>query len=288
MRSFSLIAIALIGAFVYAECAVRIPRSGGFFNYYRAGLGEGPAFVAGWAGYVATYPASMAAIARVFGDVLPAAIPGVPSRPQLYAALALALVGGLNVAGVRLSASVQRILTGGKVAAVAAVLLAAVIAVASKALPDASAPPVSAAPGTFAALSLAALVAVLWAYDGWSDVTLVAGEVKDPGRNIGRTVLVGSAVLVVLYGGVQLAISGVTLVIQRVLVDRLSVRARTPGSAQNHLFRSRIAQVKPDPLEPDGLTGELHGAPQHEVRIGVARELVGRSEHVTKRLVIRR
>src|SRR6185503_4694063 len=186
-------AIATCGAFVYAECAVRIPETGGFFNYYRAALGEAPAFVAGWAGYVATYPASMAAIARVFGDVLPQAIPGVPEAPRAYAALALATVGGLNVAGVRLSASVQRVLTAGKVLAIAAVILAAVAAASS--VPGPASPTSTPAPTTgFAALSLAALVAVLWAYDGWSDVTLVAGEVKEPG-NIGRTVLLGSAIL---------------------------------------------------------------------------------------------
>ncbi|HEX5043989.1 MAG TPA: amino acid permease, partial [Candidatus Polarisedimenticolaceae bacterium] len=201
-------AIATCGAFVYAECAVRIPETGGFFNYYRAALGEAPAFVAGWAGYVATYPASMAAIARVFGDVLPQAMPGAPAAPRLYAALALATVGCLNVAGVRLSASVQRVLTGGKVLAIAAVIVAAVAAASSVIPPAASASPPFPATG-FAALPLAALVAVLWAYDGWSDVTLVAGEVKEPGRNIGRTVLLGSAILVVLYGGVQLAVTHV-------------------------------------------------------------------------------
>ncbi len=200
-------AIATCGAFVYAECAVRIPETGGFFNYYRAALGEAPAFVAGWAGYVATYPASMAAIARVFGDVLPQAIPGMREAPRAYAALALASVGCLNVAGVRLSASVQRVLTAGKVLAIAAVILAAVAAASSVTAP--ASPTSIPGPTTgFAALSLAALVAVLWAYDGWSDVTLVAGEVKEPG-NIGRTVLLGSAILVVLYGGVQLAVSHV-------------------------------------------------------------------------------
>lgn len=198
-------AIATCGAFVYAECAVRIPKTGGFFNYYRAGLGEGPAFVAGWAGYVATYPASMAAIARVFGDVVPAAIPGAPVRPQLYAAMALAGVGALNVAGVRLSATVQRVLTGGKVAAIAAVLLAALVFAAPR---DAAAVAVPMTAG-FGALGLAAVIAVLWAYDGWSDVTLVAGEVQNPGRNIGRTVLLGSAILVGLYGAVQLGVTHV-------------------------------------------------------------------------------
>jgi len=202
-------AIATCGAFVYAECAVRIPETGGFFNYYRAALGEAPAFVAGWAGYVATYPASIAAIARVFGDVLPQAIPGLPAAPRLYAALALATVGGLNVAGVRLSASVQRVLTASKVGAVAAVLLAALV-FASRAgtAPVAPAPSIPPMAGGFSALALAALVAVLWAYDGWSDVTLVAGEVREP-RNIGRTVLLGSAILVVLYGAVQLGVTRV-------------------------------------------------------------------------------
>jgi amino acid transporter len=53
---------------------------------------------------------------------------------------------------------------------------------------------------------VAALVALLWTYDGWSDVTLVAGEIRDPGRNLGRAVLYGTAILVVLYATVQVAV----------------------------------------------------------------------------------
>jgi len=53
---------------------------------------------------------------------------------------------------------------------------------------------------------LSALMILLWTYDGWSDVTLVAGEVKDPGRNIGRAVLLGTAILALTYGLTQVAV----------------------------------------------------------------------------------
>src|SRR5690606_28971477 len=53
---------------------------------------------------------------------------------------------------------------------------------------------------------LLAMVLVLWTYDGWTDITMVSGELKDPGKDLGRTVLIGTLILCVLYATVQLVV----------------------------------------------------------------------------------
>jgi amino acid transporter len=78
--------IAAAGAACYAECGTRLPRCGGFYVYYREVYGLPLAFVGGWAALLVTYPASIAAIALIFGRYLPEAIPWMPDRPALAAA----------------------------------------------------------------------------------------------------------------------------------------------------------------------------------------------------------
>ncbi len=194
--------VAASGALCYAECGARLPRTGGFYVFYREAFGPSVAFVGGWAAVLVTYPASIAAIAlvlaRYLGEVVPLGGAEVPA-----AAAALALAGLLNVAGVRVGAGTQKVLTALKVGALAALCVAAV---ASPRAPAPAAPPAGA--GTGVAL-LGALVVLLWTYDGWSDITLAAGEVRDPVRNLGRAVLLGSVTLAALYVLVQVSVATV-------------------------------------------------------------------------------
>lgn len=208
-------ALAGCGALCYAECGARLPRPGGFYVFYREVYGLPVAFVGGWAALLVTYPASIAAIALVFARYVEEAIPGLRAPEAAIAASALLAVGALNAIGVRTAAWAQRLLTGVKAAALAAVCLAAVLASGAAPGPPAGAPPgpdpasAPAGGGPFpAGLAgiLAAMVVLLWTYDGWSDLALVAGEVRDPGRNLGRAVLLGTALLVALYAAVQAAV----------------------------------------------------------------------------------
>lgn len=198
--------IAACGALCYAENASRIPRSGGFYVFYREALGDAIAFVGGWAGLLVTYPASIAAISLIFASYLARVVP-IPAPESAVAAGGILLCVLLNAAGLRTGPLAQRVVTSAKVAALALLCVAAVVPGGGE---RGSAEPVpAAAPGAAAAALLGALVAVLWTYDGWSDVTLVAGEILNPRRNLGRAVLLGSAVLILLYGGVQLAVMAV-------------------------------------------------------------------------------
>jgi APA family basic amino acid/polyamine antiporter len=189
--------VCLAGATTYAESARRLPYSGGFFVFYREAFGPALAFVGGWTALAITYPASIAAIALVFAAYAGPLL-GLPPSPWL-AAGAVALAAAVNVAGLRTGPSVQKALTAAKVGALAALCGAAWLV--------ADAPAATPAPAPLDAAALfGAMLLVLWTYDGWSDVTLVAGEVRDPGRGLARAILLGVAVLAAVYALVQLAV----------------------------------------------------------------------------------
>lgn len=189
--------VCLAGATTYAESARRLPFSGGFFVFYREAFGPALAFVGGFTALAITYPASIAAIALVFAAYA-APLLGLAPSPWL-AAVAVALAAAVNVAGLRTGPSVQKALTLAKVGALAALSVAAWLAAEPADLP-------SAVGATDLAATFGAMLLVLWTYDGWSDVTLVAGEVRDPGRGLARAILLGVAVLGGVYALVQLAV----------------------------------------------------------------------------------
>ncbi|HYV85752.1 MAG TPA: amino acid permease [Patescibacteria group bacterium] len=220
--------VAACGASIYAECGSRLPHAGGFYVYYREVYGPAMAFVGGWAALLVTYPASAAAIALVFGHYIGQVVPPLQGHATACAAAAVVATGVINALGVRLAAIVQRILSGSKIAALAALALAALVAggaLAGRAAGSgmaagvaaggtagvAAAPAVAAtAAGALGALSwsaiLGAVVVMLWTYDGWSDIGFIAGEVRDPGRVLGRAVLVSSVALAAVYALVQAAV----------------------------------------------------------------------------------
>jgi APA family basic amino acid/polyamine antiporter len=218
--------IAACGASCYAECGARIPRAGGFYVYYRAVYGPALAFVGGWVALLVTYPASTAAIALVFGAYLGEVVPALEGHAIACAAAAVIASAAVNIAGVRLAAGVQRALSGTKLLALALLCLAAVVAGgAALATGGAGAAggaaaaaggaattgtvatgPAAAAPragGLLGPAMMAALMVMLFTYDGWSDIGLIAGEVRDAARVLGPAVLAATAAIVLVYSAVQ-------------------------------------------------------------------------------------
>jgi APA family basic amino acid/polyamine antiporter len=193
--------VAVSGASCYAECAARLPHSGGFFVFHREAFGPAVAFVGGWAAIFVTYPASIAAIALVLASYL-RELTGLDIADRAVAAFAILLAAAVNVAGLKTGPRAQVAITAAKVSALAIVAAAALFA--GGAAPAAPAPR-EVPQGAW----LAAAVLVLWTYEGWSDVTLLAGEVREPGRHLGRAVLVGTAILFVTYALVQAAVDAV-------------------------------------------------------------------------------
>lgn len=197
--------IAGCGAVVYAECGTRLPRSGGFYACYREAFGEAVAFVGGWAALLITYPASIAAIALIFEEYLDEVFPGITPAPGLAASAALLVVMAINMAGVRRAAWTTRVFTALKVSALGLVCVAALAFGANAGGKAAGEGDPGTAAAGYAAL-LGAMVMVLWTYDGWSDINMVAGEVRDPARTLGHAVLLGMGVLIAVYVAVQAAV----------------------------------------------------------------------------------
>ncbi|MBI3082508.1 MAG: amino acid permease, partial [Gemmatimonadetes bacterium] len=185
--------LALAGALTYAELAAIFPRTGGIYVYIREAFGRAPAFLFGWAELLIIRPAALGAIAIVSAEYLwrllgiegGAAFSGLPlSLAQATAAGFIVIVGAVNYRGIHLAAMVQNISTVLKVAALLGLVALGFLLSPSFELTRAVTPSATTlSPLTGFGL---ALVSILWAYDGWADLSFVAGEVKDPQRNMPR------------------------------------------------------------------------------------------------------
>lgn len=187
--------IALCGALSVAELAGALPRSGGIFAWLLESYGPLPAFLFGWTELLVIRGAALGAIATVFAEYLGYFVPLPAGSVRITAAIAIVAVGALNYAGVRRAAAVLGALTAVKYAALIALGLLAFTAAGGAATHLAPAWPAAPPFAGFAA----ALIPVMWTYDGWADAGFVAGEVADPQRNLPRALVAGAASVMLVY-----------------------------------------------------------------------------------------
>jgi APA family basic amino acid/polyamine antiporter len=190
--------VALAGGFIWAELAARRPGIGGQYAYLRDGIHPAAGFLYGWSNLLVVQTGGMAAVAVTFATYTHATI-AVPWAPKLTAALALATLTGVNLAGVRAGGTVQSAFMIAKIAAIAGVIVCGLFL--AKAAP---APAAAAGTPSFRAF-FAAMIAVMFAYGGWATATFVSGEIEDQARTLPRGLLLGTAGVVVLYLGVNAA-----------------------------------------------------------------------------------
>jgi amino acid transporter len=197
--------VALAGALTYAELAALFPRSGGIYVFIREGFGRLPAFLFGWAELLIIRPGAYGAIAitssaytlRLLGLDPAASVGGLPVRAeQLLGAAYVAVVAVVNYFGIQRGAVLQNLSTAFKVAALATLIVLG-FALGGGAGPAGGMLSQRASVGL--SPFLVAMVAILWAYDGWGDLAFIGGEVRDPERNLPLALLVGTGAVVVLY-----------------------------------------------------------------------------------------
>jgi amino acid transporter len=204
--------LALFGALTLAELAALFPRSGGIFAYLEEGFGPLPAFLFGWSQLAVIRAAALGGISTIFAEYFTTFVPEFRSVElrllgftfpwiNLVAAMLIAFVGLLNWIGVQRAAAVTNVAT---VVKYGALVLLVVLAFSA---PTGS--PANFAPFWTGALSLSALatamVRVMWAYDGWADLSFMSGEVKDPGRTLPRALIIGTCAIIAIYLLVNLA-----------------------------------------------------------------------------------
>ncbi len=205
--------LTLAGAFIYAELGAAMPEAGGQFVYIHKAYGELAAFLFGWMFFFAYMTGGIASLALAFAEYLAYFFPvlgtgnvllGLGTGPlslsagELVAVGCIALFTLVNMVGVRIGTTVQNVLTVVKVGTILTFVgLAFTI---GKTQPmDLTAIPPDLGLGQIVTGFAVALVAVSWAFDGWNNITFVAGEITDPHRNLTRTLIFGAVIITVIY-----------------------------------------------------------------------------------------
>jgi basic amino acid/polyamine antiporter, APA family len=201
-------AVAMAGAFVYADLAACNTAVGGQYAYLRDAWHPSVAFLYGWCLLLVIQTGGMAAVAVTFAHYL-VEMTGLSWPPAAIASVTLMALAAINIAGVRAGSSVQNLLMVLKILAIAALILAGLFV-----HPQAQ----SNIGHVISARSLGgALTPVLFAYGGWQTASFLSGEMKNPQRDLPRGLILGVAGVVTLY----------------VAVNWICVRALTPeGLAQ--------------------------------------------------------
>ena len=194
--------IAMCGAFIWAELATRLPATGGQYLYLREAYHPSVAFVYGWGLLLVTQTGGMAAVAVIFSSYF-RALTGVVWNDSAIAAAVLLILTGINCLGARAGSNVQSALMLLKIGALAALVILG-FGLGGGSLKSG---PLLAQPVSFGLLKSigSAMVPIAFAYGGWQTATFVAGEMRDPRRDLSRGLLLGVAAVVGLYLAVNLA-----------------------------------------------------------------------------------
>ena len=193
--------ISLCGALSVAELAASLPQTGGWYVYLREAWGRLAGFLFGWSELVLIRASAAGAISSVFSEYFLRSLgydPGANAAAADYVAAGAIIVAALtNIRGVQLGAIIAGTSTVAKFSALAFLVLAAFTlgggAGASASNFTADGGPVNA--GLFGL----ALISVLWAYDGFADLSFAAGEVKDPQRTLPRAIVIGTLLIIGIY-----------------------------------------------------------------------------------------
>ena len=218
--------LSFCGALAYAELGAMLPATGGQYVYLREAYGPLCAFVSGWTFMLAVLSGGSAWLAVTFSIYAGYFVRLTPAGAKTIAVALIAALSAVNYVGVKEGAGVQRTFTCLKVAALV-ILIGAAFFGGHSATGGGPAP----GPAGFAHFGVA-MAACLMAYNGWSYVSFVAGEVRDPERNLLRSLVIGMAVVAVLYVAANLAYLKVMTIPEIAATERVGadVAIRTMGS----------------------------------------------------------
>jgi APA family basic amino acid/polyamine antiporter len=188
--------LSVLGALTYAELAAIKPDAGGIYVYIRDACGSFIAFLYGWALFFVISSATIATLAVAFAGYLGQFTPLSTWGARAVAAGMVVILAVINVIGTRQSANLQNWTTAIKVGAI--LLMSAFMLTAGDGLSEVR--PLAATGESSLLLGMgAALIGVMWAYEGWHCITYSAGEAIDPQRTVGRAIVIGTALLIGIY-----------------------------------------------------------------------------------------
>jgi APA family basic amino acid/polyamine antiporter len=225
--------LSLFGAMTYAELGAMLPYAGGEYVYLRGAYGDTPAFLYMWTWFAVAKPASIAAVTSGLGrtlGVFPAfhwlslSVPGpFPLLwSQVFAIAVTWFMTGLNYLGIKKAGDFQLVFTVLK-----GILILIVAALCFASATGSWANFTTSVPHAVGGINgfMAALIATLWAYDGWNDLTMVAGEVRRPERSLPLALIGGLFVVGILFMATNAAIQYILPAAQIAATERPAVAA---------------------------------------------------------------
>lgn len=209
--------VTLASALTVAEIASAIPKTGGLYTYLKELYGEKWGFLLGWVQTVISYPASGAAQAIAFATYSAYFIPMDALQQKLLGASVLVFVIIMNIIATKYGGVIQTISTVGKLIPLAAIVLFGLI---NGTAHDFCSTIIVTTGAGFGA----AILGTLWAYDGWIGVTNMAGELKNPAKELPRAIILGVVFVTFVYAIANIAMLNV-LPMEQIIASNTPVSA---------------------------------------------------------------
>lgn len=190
--------ITLASGLTIAEVSVKIPKTGGLYAYLEEVYGKLWGFLCGWVQTIIYGPAVIGALGLYFGSLLAGFFGFAESSKIIIGIITVIFLGILNILGTQFGGFIQGLSTIGK--------LIPIVLIALFGIWQGEFPVLNMGSGISHEISMgAAVLATLWAYDGWMNVGFMAGEMKNPGKTLPRAIISGIMVVIIAYLTVNIA-----------------------------------------------------------------------------------
>jgi len=196
--------LVFMGALALAELGAMLPHSGGLYVYMREAYGPFFAFLYGWTVMLVVIPGSVAALTTAFLLYLGHFLPMSVVSAKLIGIAVLVTLGYVNARGVRWGANVQNLFTFLKAGSLVGLVVVAVVTGQGSAENFTPVSPETIDLDIVGAIGVA-MISTLFAYDGWHFVGFVAGEIREPAKNVPRSIFIGVFVVVTVYLAANMA-----------------------------------------------------------------------------------
>lgn len=192
--------VSLFGALSIAELSAAMPKAGGQYHYLRAAYGPVWGFLYSWTAFTVINSASIAAISVAAATFFSFLIPLSSAEIQYLGIIITVVLTGINALGLKAGVWFQNVFTISKMAAL---IVLVVLGIGGGSVENLS-PLFDSMSGRWGSVGLA-MIAALWAYDGWIEITYVAGEVREPQRNLPLSIIGSTLIVMIFYIIVNLA-----------------------------------------------------------------------------------
>lgn len=210
--------VTMLGAFTYAGLATTTARTGGIYEYLKTAFGDEVAFIFGWSFFTITGSGAIAALAFIFSQSVNTLVhfpnpfeawkdvsffgvinPFEYSGIKLFAVLVIGLLTLVNYRGIKQGGLLNSIVTIAKIGGILLLIIASLFYTQGPAPVGANYAPITLNGAALVSSFFGAMLSALWAYDGWSNITFIAGEIKNPQRNVPLAIIGGVSIAMFLY-----------------------------------------------------------------------------------------